>query len=321
MVLHIYNPEHDIALGKNSEFFTPPKAARLTRKIFCHRPAIWAEDGDWVLVDDISVAESNILHDKGCYAKVRFVTMKDLSKLQQEDMPEKILPWGWDKFLVKQLITCNRLFKKLVPSSEQLDDIRMLSSRCFVAERLLPMIMTDHYVGEMLICRSYEEVVAELQKNSNIVVKSPWSCSGRGVRFLHGDITDSEYGWIKNILNEQGSVTVEPMYNKLIDFAMEFYACEGATEYHGLNIFETRNGAYIRNVGGAEEENMAILAEYVPEKMIIDLKERLLSVTKKIFHNRYTGPFGIDMMIVLTSEGKKKIHPCVEMNLRRTMGQ
>ena len=33
---------------------------------------------------------------------------------------------------------------------------------------------------------------------------------------------------------------------------------------------------------------------------------------------RYTGPLGIDMMVV--EHHGVKLHPCVEMNLRRTMG-
>ena len=102
---------------------------------------------------------------------------------------------------------------------------------------------------------------------------------------------------------------------------MEFYAGKDATEYHGLNIFETRNGAYIGNIEGSQEEKLSMLSEHVPADMINMLKDKLLNVTTEIFRGRYTGPFGIDMMIVLTHEGSKKIHPCVEMNLRRTMGQ
>ena len=34
---------------------------------------------------------------------------------------------------------------------------------------------------------------------------------------------------------------------------------------------------------------------------------------------RYVGPLGIDMMLVNTSEDIR-LHPCIELNLRRTMG-
>ena len=33
----------------------------------------------------------------------------------------------------------------------------------------------------------------------------------------------------------------------------------------------------------------------------------------------YTGPFGVDMMVVAGEKGFL-LHPCVEINLRRTMG-
>jgi hypothetical protein len=33
----------------------------------------------------------------------------------------------------------------------------------------------------------------------------------------------------------------------------------------------------------------------------------------------YEGPFGIDMMIVASNDGCL-LHPCIEINLRRTMG-
>ncbi|MDO4195844.1 MAG: hypothetical protein Q4D33_06785 [Prevotellaceae bacterium] len=333
MVLHIYNPEHDIALGKNTVFFTPPKAARITRDAFCHRPALWAEDGDWVLVDYIELAERNLKEDGRIHADVRFVTKADLARLKAEDMPEKVESWGWDRFLVAQLIRCNPLFAPLMPSEEYLDRIRMFSSRQFVAEVLLPKILaTDEIlIGEMTVCRDEEEIYAELQKNNGcIVAKSPWSCSGRGVRFLNNSLTQSELGWIRNTLIEQGGVLVEPQYDKVLDFAMEFYANGTDVEYRGLNIFETRSGAYLGNVEGSKDEKLALLGSYVPLDVIERLKSNIISITTDVFCNAYEGPFGIDMMVVRGDENEYenenskstiRIHPCVEMNLRRTMGQ
>lgn len=333
MVLHIYNPEHDIALGKNTVFFTPPKAARITRDAFCHRPALWAADGDWVLVDDIELAENNLREEHCCHADVRFVTKADLARLKAEDMPERVEPWGWDRFLVAQLIRCNPLFASLMPSDEYLDRIRMFSSRQFVAEVLLPRILaTDEMlIGEMTVCRDEEEIYAELQKNNGFIVgKSPWSCSGRGVRFLNNSLTQSESGWIRNTLIEQGAVLVEPQYDKVLDFAMEFYANGTDVEYRGLNIFETRSGAYLGNVEGSQEEKLTLLGSYVPLDVIERLKDNIILITVDIFRNAYEGPFGIDMMVVREDENEYeyenskstiRIHPCVEMNLRRTMGQ
>jgi hypothetical protein len=40
-----------------------------------------------------------------------------------------------------------------------------------------------------------------------------------------------------------------------------------------------------------------------------------------VFKGKYQGPFGIDMMVVSTADKDGfLLHPCVEINLRRTMG-
>ena len=325
MVLHIYNPEHDIALGKNSDSFTPPKAARLTRLTFGHCPAFWAEDGDWVLVDDINVAESNLAKESRAHGKVRFVTFDELKTLTPDNLPERIEPWGWDRLLVRQLVRCNPLFASLVPDQDRLALIRRLSSRQFVAETILPAMLgrSQKYIGEMTVCHSMDEIMAELMKNNGfIVLKSPWSCSGRGVRFVRERLSESESGWIRNIFEEQGCIIAEPTFDKVIDFAMEFRIDnDGRLLKTGLNVFETNNGAYIRNLGADEKERTAILEKHIPADLLEKLQSDIMAVLDDCLADRYIGPLGIDMMIVRTEENKTKVHPCVEMNLRRTMGQ
>ena len=56
MKLHIFNPEHDIALAANQECFTAPHAGRRLRTDLGFIPAFWASEGDMVLVDDVEAA-------------------------------------------------------------------------------------------------------------------------------------------------------------------------------------------------------------------------------------------------------------------------
>ena len=62
-----------------------------------------------------------------------------------------------------------------------------------------------------------------------------------------------------------------------------------------------------------------MLGKYISMKLIDDLIERISAMSTLLFHDSYRGPFGIDMMVVRDG-GKLKVHPCVELNLRRTMG-
>ena len=56
MTLHIFNPEHDIALASGLANFTAPHAGRQLRHDLGFLPAIWAKEGDVVLVDDAEQA-------------------------------------------------------------------------------------------------------------------------------------------------------------------------------------------------------------------------------------------------------------------------
>ena len=58
MTIRIFNPEHDIALASNMERFTAPHAGRQLRSDLCYLPALWSDEGDVVIVDDIDFAES-----------------------------------------------------------------------------------------------------------------------------------------------------------------------------------------------------------------------------------------------------------------------
>ena len=56
--LHLFNPEHDIALAAGLSNFTAPYAGRKLRTNLAYLPALWAAEGDVVLVDDVEQAVS-----------------------------------------------------------------------------------------------------------------------------------------------------------------------------------------------------------------------------------------------------------------------
>ena len=326
--LHIYNPEHDIALGKNSSNFTPPKAAVMTRRAYGHYPAFWADDGDWVLVDDVQHASRMLADETRRHAHVKFMCMKDLCALTVENMPSEILPWGWDKLLVDRLLRCNPLFVNLVPGKEQLDLIRKMSSREFAASNILPRLVScdERLVGEVQVIRSVDQLSSACESSDmqndgiRFVLKSPWSCSGRGVRFVPGDMSESLMGWCRNVLQEQGALMLEPYYDNVCDFAMEFVSDkQEGTRCLGLNVFTTSNGAYMENSAFTEAEKWSRLARYVDPGLLDLVRESVVDITSELFRGKYAGPFGVDMMVVRSAEGYR-IHPCVELNLRRTMG-
>ena len=52
MTLHLFNPEHDIALAAHLAHFTPPHAARQLKADLCWLPALRANAADAVLAEN-----------------------------------------------------------------------------------------------------------------------------------------------------------------------------------------------------------------------------------------------------------------------------
>ena len=318
MTLHIFNPEHDIALASGLANFTAPHAGRQLRHDLGFLPALWAEDGDVVLVDDVNVAERAWQkcrhHLHGAKTPVFAESIH-----QYGGKVDGVDPWGWDAALRRRLHR-NGLGERLLPDSEHLNGIRRLSHR-HTAAQLLPLLRMDGTVGEAFECDTVEAARQLVQSQEMAVMKAPWSSSGRGLRFVNGSMTEQTDAWLRHLLERQGTVMVEPYYNKVKDFGMEFTAqTDGTVSYEGLSLFHTKNGAYTGNILATENTKRQMLSRYLPLPLLDKVRNGICQQLPGIFEGRYVGPFGVDMMVTATKDSSCLLHPCVEINLRRTMG-
>ena len=314
--LYVFNPEHDLALAANLSNFTSPLAGRKLRHDIGFIPALWAGDDDCILVDDVHQAEeaySKLQAELGLGSK-QFVDKKQLSRLYIN----KVEPWGWDLALRSFLI---RYGVDNVPSEDEISVIRNLSHRRQAAI-LLEQLQMDGAIGISQEASGIDEIKSFLNTHHRIVVKAPWSSSGRGVRFIEDTIDSYQERWISNVIDKQGSVMAEPYYNKVMDFGIEFESDgKGHVSYLGLSLFHTVNGAYTGNIIATEEEKELELSRYVSGELVNALKNKICSCLGDTFCGKYQGPFGVDMMIVAKQDNDGfLLHPCVEINLRRTMG-
>lgn len=312
MTLHLFNPEHDIALAAHLAHFTPPHAARQLKADLCWLPALWAAEYDAVLVSNVDYARKS--YARRCKLLGRkmplFVESTQLSQLPITHVD----PWGWDAAVATDLQRWG-VAADVMPDATRLERYRQLSHRRTSAQ-LLPFLRVEGTVGEAVECTTLQQVEECRQRWDKIVIKSPWSSSGRGVHF------SVQEGWINNIIKHQGCVMVEPFYNKVKDFGMEFEVdTTGKVHYLGLSLFHTKNGAYTGNLLATEVAKREQMARYLPLELLDDIRQRIID---NVPLGDYQGPFGIDMMVVNVQRSMFKdqcsLHPCVELNLRRTMG-
>ena len=315
MKLLVFNPEHDLALAANLSNFTAPHAGRQLRADLGFVPAIWAAADDFVLVENVEDAERRFLRlTRRPFG--RFIAKDLLCKLQFSAVDV----WGWDLAIRAYLLRWG-VEAVVMPTVTQIDAIRQLSHRRH-AMQLLESLQMPGTIGCASETDQMDMIADRLHRGEHLVVKAPWSSSGRGVRFMEGDMNIYDKGWVRHVIEKQGSVMVEPYYNKVKDFGMEFVSDgKGLVSYVGLSLFQTSNGAYTGNILASEDEKEHMISRYISVDLLKAIRQKICTLMGVLLKDRYAGAFGIDMMVVRRDDGDGfLLHPCVEINLRRTMG-
>ncbi|MCR5820145.1 MAG: hypothetical protein K6F94_04265 [Bacteroidaceae bacterium] len=311
-----FNPENDLALAANDPHYTPPASALQMASDLQRFPLRWALPGDIILLRD------NTFIDTLGY---------NIPQYNQFSSDVMILPWGWSPLAVQQLRDAG-IPDAFLPSDSEISAYRDYSSRK-TAVRLLEHLRNiwpepfykGELVGESIWCEEETEVQNAVSEYSFMaMLKAPWSGSGRGVHPIKGRLSEKDSAWIRRTLQKQRGIEVEPLYQKVMDLALEFWSDKGKIHYEGLSLFNTTGGGvYNGNVIASEEMKISQLSHYISPKLLSEVKEHLICVlASSDIPSWYCGPLGIDMMIVskLSEPSVFQIHPCVELNFRLTMG-
>ena len=277
----IFNPEHDLCIANGDENFVPPRSA-------------------------MGFAKENI----------------DLSEHLKRPNKQRrqIIPWGWNHSLKKRLIN-EGVDPATLPSEEELQFIRTHSRREFaldVHSRLsygdLQVIGTDYRIVATSVC----EIQEFISVNGSAVLKSPLSGSGKGIRFVRERLSESDEGWCRRILDKQGSVIVEQRFEIIKECAMLFECHHEGMDFIGYSLFESRNGAYSRNILASNEEIEDMIAGYIPRETLIAIREKLTAILADMLVGHYEGFLGVDQIICQADS--PVLIPVSEINLRMTMG-
>lgn len=235
---------------------------------------------------------------------------------------ESVAPWGWDAHAVSQLRAWG-VASGLLPTPAWLDALRRLSSR-HTAVGLLQALRDagPSYVGDARWCTSEAEVRQAVESLPLTLLKAPWSGSGRGLRRGFGRYEAPLDGWVRRVLSRQGAVVVEPFFDRLADMAFEFeLGPDGRAEFLGGSFFTTdATGRYTGSLVAPPDVLLAHMGKAVGTAVV----ERAAADVGSLLPDAlpgYTGPAGVDLMAVAGRDGRPALHPCVEVNVRRTMGR
>lgn len=309
MRLHIFNPSHEMALASSRGAYTPPRPVRDLERRLCLLPALYAAPGDAMLIP--SDAEPEAL------PYFRIVRQKGLKLLRAADLkaaePEAIDPWGWNLPLLGRLRHALGSATPSLPTDEQLRNWRALSHRRTTIEVL-------RAAGESELpreCTALEQVAECVRTWGPTVVKLPWTSSGRGIFFVCADTLRNCAEPLRRAIKARGSVMAEPAYDKELDFATEWSVEGGALRFRGFSLFRNSPGGnYSGNIVAPQPELRKLILRQTTEAELSSKIEALHTALEQIVAPRYSGPFGVDMLV----DTAATVHPCLELNLRRTMG-
>ena len=279
--IYIFNPEHDLCIANGDENFVPPRSA-------------------------VGFAEDNV----------------DLSEYLRRPNRQRrqIIPWGWNHVLRKRLIN-EGIDPAALPSEDELQFIRTHSRREFaldVHSRLRnwdPQIIGPDY---RIVAASISEIESFISANGSAVLKSPLSGSGKGIRFIRERLSESYEGWCRRTLDKQGSVIVERRFEIIKECAMLFECHQEGIDFIGYSLFESRNGAYSKNILASNETIEDIIAGYIPHDTMTALRKDLTVILTDTLVGHYEGFLGVDQMICQSDS--PIFIPVSEINLRMTMG-
>ena len=279
--IYIFNPEHDLCIANGDENFVPPRAA-------------------------VGFAKENI----------------DLSEYLKRPNKQRrqIIAWGWNPSLKKRLIN-EGVDPATLPSEEELQFIRTHSRREFALEVHSRLKHAESQIigpDYRIVATSVSEIEAFISANGSAVLKSPLSGSGKGIRFVREGLSESDEGWCRRTLDKQGSVIVERRFDIIKECAMLFECHHEGIDFIGYSLFESKNGAYSRNILASNEEIEDIIAGFIPRNTLNAVREGLTSILADTLAGRYEGFLGVDQLICQADS--PVFIPVSEINLRMTMG-
>ena len=332
--VYIFNPQNDLALATGGvNYVAPPFAMQMAHDLAV-LPAFLAEPGSLLITDSDLDAEWLECLNSTFGLDVHAIKRAELRHLTDY----RIMPWGWSLDLRRRFIKWGAASKSL-PSKEAVYHLRGLSHR---RVSILVHLRLRELLGKQLCpvpveLALPEEVLDFVKQHRKCFIKTPWSSSGRGIyRTINGVAPELEQ-WCRGALKRQGSLLCEQALDKTMDLGVEFYCEGGKATVRGYSVFETDSHSQYDCGIVAEEKELKrrITALYPDFDKVVDA---LTQVVDEMIAPHYEGWFGVDMLLFyaqctmhnaqfrnsesqnLQSQPSIGINPCVELNLRPTMG-
>ncbi len=331
--IYFFNPTCELAVVNGSAYYVPPARLRAFERDLSFLPAFLAKQDDVVLVQDsVPMDFQKSLETAGFHLPMALTYEECLSFIQNVRVG-RIFPWGWSPaahhFLKRFKSICHESFKSSPVFNWTIGqrDLYCRKEGLSVLEAVV-INNCDNWLPSKddlpVICRTEDEIRALQQRWERVVVKAPWSSSGRGLQVLKvRQYNQTNHQFISGVIQQQGFVTAGPWHEKIIDLSFQFFSFgNGQIVDQGLTCFMTDGmgrytGNYIEEISDHLDQKVACFIREKKEQVKSYLMKAL---SESRYATEYNGWFGVDALVFRDTGGELFFHPCVEINCRFTMG-
>ena len=320
-MLLYFNPGHETAVLNASPYYVPSDTVLKMQHDLAFLPAWYGAVHDLVWVErDFPMAYFNTMQTL-FPAIPKVVCKNNLSLCAQQELA----CWGITPQAFHYFETLKKQSNIQLIIPEWREEFVVLTSRQPAKECLEELLLTIPDISPQLLpqhCNSVKEVEQiVLHTNSPLLVKAPYSSSGRGLLWLRNGLGSKEREVLHGILKKQLWVTVEPVVQKMQDFSMQFTSDgKGNVCFEGYSIFNTNDkGSYQESLLQRQSKMEQTIISFISSALLEQTKQQVFRFLQKKYALLYKGAISVDMMIY-QDEGGYRLHPCVEINMRYNMG-
>ena len=315
--IFIFHPENDMALAFGGAFYTPPPLPAMLRHDLRLLP-IWMAGADEAVMADNVPAQ----WIRQTATQINGVCTNIVARQDIRHADYSFSPWGWSPSLRRELVAAGANDSSL-PSRDRIEQIRELSHRrsSIIIHNAVNQAIGYQLAPTPVELHSFEAVRQFAAANPGCFLKAPWSSSGKGIfRAVDADALALER-WCNGVLRRQGSILAEKPLDSLLDFAMEFKIDNGKASFVGYSVFANNSqSSFSSCIIGSESHLESLIVDVLGDaKLLSNVRNALSPILEKLIGSCYSGFLGIDMM-VYTHNGTPQLCPCIEINLRCTMG-
>ncbi|MBQ3657756.1 MAG: hypothetical protein II956_13090 [Bacteroidales bacterium] len=303
MDLYFFNPACELEVSNGDKNYSLQKYPQMLENDLRTLPLAFAKKDDYILTLKPTSGD-------------RFISLQQAETMEFDNF----FPWGSSQRvfnLIRNVRVKNRTeiadLKKFYSRQNTVDFLSAFpSGEKFPKKNELPFIAKTAEEAFLF----FKEKFAHNYKG--VVFKAPFAASGRGVRiFKKNELTDNILQWTDFVIKTQGFVECEVYFERLTDFSMHYTFSGGEISFRGLSVFKTADNGFYQS---SYVKNFSEIPG-VDFLMVYELSEMQKNVLiNMVFRENFSGNLGIDCM-VYDDNGEKKVHPCVEINCRNSMGR